>query len=316
MAQSAVLDTLLVLILLLLIPLGFRRGGLREVCSAAGLLLGLLIANEWAARWGTWIAERTGIWEDGSQFVVAVALMTAVTIVVGYGAGAAFSYRPGPGGRMYGALIALLIGAVFLGAIINFVARFLSDGSYPAVVQDGYLARALSIGLDWVLLAVGLIVVLATLFGMIVRERDTDGYEIPTAHATPVDDQMTMAHRPAIVRESPPDKIEPVPSTQPPLREATAAVTVKEVRHWEDPAPAKASDLAAGWHRTWPGGTKGSSLRARSESSSNRRSVPDPQPPDQQTTGSHDARIIREWLADDQSDAFQGPQARPRDADE
>jgi len=312
MVQAVVLDALLLLILLLLIPLGFYRGGLREVCSAAGLLLGLLIANEWAARWGAWISDLAEVREDVSQFVVAVAILTLVTTIVGYGAGAAFSYRPGPGGRMYGGLISLLIGAVFLGSVMNFVARFLSDSQYPALIQEGYLTRALSIGLDWVLLIVGMAVVLSTLFGMIVRERDYDDFEIPVAYQTPVD----VSPRPSVPRELPPDKIEPVVTREIPVAEATAAVTIKEVRHWEEPAPPKTSDLASGWHRTWPGSNKGIRASEKSAVQASRRGVPRDQPPDQQTTGSHDARIIRDWLADDQDEASKSSGIRPLDADE
>ena len=316
MVQPVILDVLLLLILLLLVPLGFYRGGLREVCSAAGLLLGLLIANEWAARWGGWIAGLTKYREDVCQFVTAVAVLTLVTAVVGYGAGAAFSYRPGPGGRMYGGLISLLIGAVFLGSVMNLVARFLTDGAHPAVIEDGYLARALTIGLDWVLLIVGMAVVLATLFGMIVRERNTDEYEIPVQYQSPVEVQPTRSQRSPVAPAVTSDKIEPVVKSEIPAARATSAVTVKEIRHWEEPAPPKTSDLASGWQRTWPRSTKGDSLRTRSETGSTRRGEPPAQSSDQQTTGSHDARIIREWLAADQDEQSRDTSIRRSDVDE
>lgn len=316
MVQSVVLDALLLLILILLIPLGFYRGGLREVCSAAGLLLGLLIADEWAERWGSWIATQVDVRTDICQFVVAVAVLTGVTSVVGYGAGAGFSYRPGPGGRMYGGLVSLLIGAVFLGSVINFVSRFLTDGSYPALIENAYLARALSIGLDWVLLGVGLVVALATVFGMIVRERDANEYEIPVAYQEPPTAPTGPVPRQSVVRELTPDKIEPVAPPTIPVKERTAAVTVKEVRHWEEPAPPKPSELATSWHRTWPGGTKGSSLRARTESRTPRAAVPKKSPSDEQTTGAYDARLIRDWLADDLNGPAHGSKRSPSDTDE
>lgn len=313
MVQPIVLDVLLLLIMLFLIPLGFYRGGLREVCSAAGLLLGLLVANEWAARWGTWIASRIGAREDVSRFVVAVAVLTFVTIIVGYGAGAAFSYRPGPGGRMYGGLISLLIGAVFLGSVMNFVSRFLSDGDYPAVIEDGYLTRALSIGLDWVLLLVGLAVVLATLFGMIVRERDTGDHGVPTVYQVPPD---VVASAPPW-HAAPPDKLEPpVPAQEGLATQPTSAVTIKEVRHWEDTGPPPGRDRNGEWHRTWPGRVKGNSIRSRSDRLPSRRSTPILPPEDQQTTGSQDARVIQDWLSEDRDDAPANGTVRPANADE
>lgn len=316
MMQPIVLDALLLLILLLLIPIGFYRGGLREVCSAAGLLLGLLIANEWAARWGAWIAELTGFREDVCQFVVAVATLTLVTAIVGYGAGTAFSYGPGPGGRMYGGLISLLSGAVFLGSVINFVSRFLSAGDYPKLIEDGYLARMLSTGLDWILLVVGLAVVLATLFGMIVRERDSDEYEIPVAYQYPAEVPAASVPRPSVAREPQLDKVEPPRTPVPSIGESTAAITIKEVRHWEEAAPPRTNDLASGWHRTWPVSSKGNPFRTRSEVPSTRRVERDEQPSDQQTTGSHDAQIIRDWLGEDRDDSTREPRIRAKDVDE
>lgn len=316
MVQPVVLDVLLLLILLLLIPLGFYRGGLREVCSAAGLLLALLIANEWAARWGSWTADRTGIRDDVSQFVIAVGTLTFITAVVGYGAGTAFAYRPGPGGRMYGGLISLLIGAVFLGSVMNFVARFLSDGEYPELIRGGYLTRALSIGLDWVLLLVGMAVVLATLFGMIVRERDAEEYESPVVYQSPGDVAPVPTPPPSVARQVSPDMLEPTTPPAMPVARTTAAVKIKEVRHWEDPAPSQTSDPASGWHRTWPGSSRGNSIRSRSEPRSSPTARPRSQPADQQTTGSQDARIIREWLADDSQEPVPGSVRRPSVEDE
>jgi uncharacterized membrane protein required for colicin V production len=303
MVESVVLDALLLLILMLLLPLGFFRGGMREVCSAAGLLLGLLIADAWAERWGNWIATQIGVRASTSQFIVAVAVLTVVTAIVGYGAGAGFSYRPGPGGRMYGGLISLLTGALFLGAVINFVSRFLTDGDYPTVIENAYLARILSVGFDWVLLGVGLVVVLATIFGMIVRERDADEYEIQVPYQVPAPAIAGPIAQHTLVREATPDKIEPIAPATVPLKERTAAVTVKQVRHWEEPAPPKPSDLATDWHRTWPGGTRGSSLRARTESKGPPRRSESIRPPDEQSSGAHDARIIRDWLANDENSA-------------
>ena len=316
MVQSIVLDGLLLLILMLLLPLGFFRGGMREVCSAAGLLLALLIADEWADRWGRWIADRVDVRSGIAQFVVAVAVLTIVTAVVGYGAGAGFSYRPGPGGRIYGGLIALLIGALFLGSVMNFVSRFLTDGTHPAVIEDAYLARALSVGIDWVLLGVGLIVVLATILGMIVRERDADEHELRVPYQVQVPPPSGPVRRQGAARQVTLDKVEPVASVDVPVHERTAAVTVKQVRHWEEPPPPNPSDLASNWHRTWPGGTRGSSLRARTESKPPPRPMEGSGRPDDQSSGSRDARVIREWLADDERNKPSGSERNRLELDE
>ncbi|HEU0165457.1 MAG TPA: CvpA family protein, partial [Thermomicrobiales bacterium] len=120
MLQSLILDALIVLILLLLAALGAYRGGLREMCTAAGLLLGVAIVPEWATTWGNWVADKGDINHDAAHFMVAVGTLVAATMICGYGAGAAFAYRPGPGGRMYGAILGLMVGVVFIGYVVNY----------------------------------------------------------------------------------------------------------------------------------------------------------------------------------------------------
>src|SRR5690625_2441264 len=107
MLPSILLDVLLVVILLMMVPLGFLRGGLREVCTSAGLLFGILVANAWAGTWGTWFSNRLDVKQGAAQFIAGIVIVVLAGAVMGYGGSAAFSYRPGPGGRMYGAYIAL-----------------------------------------------------------------------------------------------------------------------------------------------------------------------------------------------------------------
>src|SRR5680860_930895 len=146
MLETLALDSLLILILLLLIPIGMYRGGLREVCSAAGVLLGLLVALQWSDRWGGWLAGSTGIDDGVARFAVAVSTIVVFGGLLGYGATSSFANSPGPGSRVFGGLIALASGVVFLGAVIQFVATYLYDGVYPDIIREGYVSRALSIG--------------------------------------------------------------------------------------------------------------------------------------------------------------------------
>ncbi len=297
MVESLALDSLLILILLLLVPIGFYRGGLREVCSAAGVLLGLLVAQQWSARWGAWVADVTGIDEGISRFMVAVATLILFAALIGYGAASAFTASPSPGGRLYGGLIALAYGVLFLGALIQFVATYLYDGVYPDMIRRALVSRALSVGFEWVLLAVSATVLVSIVLGMIVRERETDEIliEIPR-------DAPGAARRPAPVPAMAPEPVNLDPARSDagdaePLAE-TAIVKIREVRHWEEATPPTMRDLQSGWSRTWPSSvTKDTNSPPARPGAVPRRVRPaSSERPANQTSGED---VIRDWLADD-----------------
>lgn len=299
MLEALALDSLLILILLLLIPIGLYRGGLREVCSAAGVLLGLIVAQQWADRWGRWVAETTGIDSGISRFMVAVAVLVLFAGLIGYAAASAFAYAPGPGGRLYGGLIALVTGVLFLGALIQFVATYLYDGVYPDLVRRGYVARALSVGFDWVLLAVAAIVLLATILGMIVRERETDEMLIEAPH-----ESMATVRRPAVVPAMAPEPVTLDPARPEPGKEepvtSTATVKIREVRHWEEPTPPTMQDLQSGWSRTWPGSVTADTQRPGPRPGSGVKR-PRPAASTRPTSQTSEEAVIRDWLAEDRN---------------
>lgn len=254
MVSSIALDALLMIILLMMIPLGFLRGGLREVCTSAGLLFGILLAGEWSDRWGRGLAGRLDIAEGSAQFLVAILIVVITGGLIGYGSSAAFSYRPGPGGRMYGAYIALFNGVVFAGFLINAVVDKVYDGKLPGVIDNGFVARALSTGFGWVLLVCAVGVLFATLFGMFVRERSGDDAGFPAASYGP--------HQPAFRPAPQSTTNDAAPSThgeptgQEPAEHPSAPVRIREVRHWEESAEQQAESpqpgYTGGWRQTWP----------------------------------------------------------------
>lgn len=252
MLAAIVLDVLLVVILLTMIPLGFLRGGLREVCTSAGLLLGILIASNWSGRWGSAMSGQAAVSEGVARFLVAIALVVVSTALVGYGGSAAFAYRPGPGGRMYGAFLALLNGIVFVGFLINVVVAHVYDGQLPNAVQEGYVSRALSVGFEWVLLVGAVAVLIATVFGMFVRERSDEGAIYPPAaygSAVPENRQLTQRTT-AIPLDPPIPEVGNADADPRPSR----PVRIREVRHWEDQPeePKPQRDYGGGWRQTWP----------------------------------------------------------------
>ncbi|HYI24146.1 MAG TPA: CvpA family protein [Thermomicrobiales bacterium] len=289
MIESLALDAFLVLIILLLVPIGMYRGGLREVCSAAGLMLAYMVAVAWSDRWGTWLANRVDIDDGVARFSIAVLVLVVVTGLVGYGAAAAFSYHPGPGGRLYGGLIALFSALLFLAAMIQFVREDLHDGELPALIRNSYLGRTLATGFDNVLLAVTLGAMVATVFGMLVRERSTDDL-VPVQAAPPVPVRRPVP-APALAAE--PDRIDPVPSSL--AEEPTATLRIREVRHWEDQAPPTEADLRSGWTETWPANDRATPISGRGRTAQTRAGTPPPrQGPER------DEDVLRTWLEEEQ----------------
>lgn len=304
MMQPLLLDALLILVIVLLLPIGVHRGGLREGCTAAGLLLGMHLVNEWAVTWGAWLADTTGIVPNVMTFLVAVLVLLLTTAFVGYGATAAFASSPGAGGRMYGAILACLIGAVFLGSLITYVDRYLYAGETPRIVSEGYVSRALSIGIGWVLLFAALVIVLTTLFGMIVRERDADEFVMPIARAPVAAPSARITEIPLATDA---EKIEP-PGLDP--RKAasedvqrTAPIKIREVRHWEEQQSTDARPTGSRWNQTWPQSGPSAGQRAQREGSP-RRPVRRPAigtsgPSEPKTEDEDDAAVLRDWLAED-----------------
>lgn len=296
MLPSILLDVLLVIILLMMVPLGFLRGGLREVCTSAGLLFGMLLANEWANSWGTWFAGRLDLEPGAAQFVVGITIVVLAGALMGYGGSAAFSYRPGPGGRMYGAYIALFNGIVFAGYLINLVVSRVYDGSAPDIIANGYVARALSAGFGWVLLICALGVFGGTLFGMFVRERPDDAYPYAYTPQPSVAQPRPVSDVPAVT----PDHAEDADDVP------RAPVRIREVRHWEEtqaPAPQQ-HGYGSGWRQTWPdprgqGPAPPWEQRAAPRNPSPTRGAGEPG--QREETPSSPRDVLRDWMADEGS---------------
>ncbi len=299
MLETLALDSLLILILLLLIPIGLYRGGFREVCSAAGVLLGLLVAQQWAERWGQWVADTSGIDDGVSRFMVAVAVLVLFGGSIGYAAASAFTYSPSPGGRLFGGLLALATGVLFLGALIQFVATYLYDGVYPDLIRRGFVSRALSIGFDWVLLGVSATVLLAIVLGMIVRERETDDLVIDVPR-----EPAATIRRPAVVPAMAPEPVNLDPARSEPgaaaHTEGTATVRIKEVRHWEEATPPTMHDLQSGWSRTWPSSVT-PDMKGPPPRSAARSRIQRPAGPARPAAQTAEEAVIRDWLAEDQN---------------
>lgn len=251
MIESIVLDILLVLIVLLLMAIGAYRGGLREAFSAGGLLLGVLLANEWLDTWGGWFARNTNLSDGGARFLVAVTVMTAVTIAVGYGVGSTFNYHPGPGGRLFGMVLGFGIALVAMSYVITWLRLYLFDGDGPDVVTSTFLARFLDGDAGVVLLLVSIATLGSALIGSIVRERDDAGSEVGQARSMPV---PTPRRHLRDQRPDFPEKVEPITNRP---TDRTAPIRVREAQQWQDRSGGMPLGKDRLWSNTWPSDSPG-----------------------------------------------------------
>lgn len=241
---ALVLDFLLVIVFLMMIPIGFYRGGLRELCVSGALMLGILMAGEWADRWATLYERMFGMGTSSATFLMGVTIAFGITAVIGYGGSSVLAYQPGPGGRLYGAYLALFNAMVVAGFLINLYVALIVPASDTESITTGIVARTLSENFGWVLLVATLGVGVATLFGMFVRERTP---ELPS-WAPP---QQTLYQTPGPTRPYRTDDDDQKPKAESPVR-------IREVTNWKDdeesarPDPSK---YGSGWRQTWPDAT-------------------------------------------------------------
>jgi uncharacterized membrane protein required for colicin V production len=248
MLESAFLDILLLLIVLLMTSIGAYRGGLREAFSAAGVVLGVLLATEWAPTWGGWVTRNTSLTEAGAEFTIGVALLLLATVLVGYGVGTSFNYHPGPGGRMYGAVLGAASAIVAIAYVLTWLRDTLFSGDEPDVLRETWVARWLDGGAGTVLLIVSGALLAATLFGSFVRERDDEAMDAGQQEFA------ASSRRPnPVLGPSAPDKVEPAAG----VTQVSVPVQVRPQRQWDDRAGEMPSRAGRQWSNTWPSDAPG-----------------------------------------------------------
>lgn len=284
---SLVLDFLLLIIYLMMIPIGFYRGGLREMCVSGGLLLGILMSQSWGERWAGLFERLFGMSEGGASFLMNIVITFGITALIGYGGSASFAYKPGPGGRLYGAYLALFNAMIATGFLINSYSSYIVPADTVETVTDGIISRTLSDSFGSVLLVATIGVGFATIFGMFVRERvdDAPAWTAPTPslYQNPVDT------RPYRVAES---------ESEPDANAASEPVRILEVQSWEETAEKIRPDptrYGSGWRQTWPDATP-----AQKRTTPNTAKVT---PPDSKNARSNEStaskNVLADWMKDE-----------------
>lgn len=281
---SLVLDFLLLIIFLMMVPIGFYRGGLREMCVSGGLMLGILMSQSWGERWASIFERIFGMSEGGASFLMSVVITFSITGLIGYGGSAAFAYRPGPGGRLYGAYLALFNAMIATGYLINIYSAYIVPAGNVEPVTSGIISRTLSDGFGGVLLVATIGVGLATIFGMFVRERTDDS----TAWQPPATSlyQQPSDTKPYRVAESEPD-----------VQAPADPVRILEVKEWEDSEESSRPDpttYGSGWRQTWPDATPAQQRSARNMSRRTRTE----EKPARPSESSSSKNVLADWMKD------------------
>jgi hypothetical protein len=104
------------------------------------------------------------------------------------------------------------------------------------------------VGFEWILLLGTVGILLATLFGMFVRERG-NGEEIVMGPSA--EDLYHVRYEPSRPQVRPLNDPE---ETQVAQEVPAKPVRIREVRHWEDDVPERVPDnrYGSGWRQTWP----------------------------------------------------------------
>lgn len=276
-----VLDFLLIIIFLMMVPIGFYRGGVRELCVSAALMLGILMAGEWSTDWASLYERMFGMDENPAIFLMAITITFIITALIGYGGSSVMSYQAGPGGRLYGAYLALFNALVVAGFLINLYVAYIGPESESIVT--GVVARTLSQGFGAVLLVASIGVAIATVFGMFVRERSPElpGWQPP---------QQSL--------------YQPAPPTRPYRTEdddqkssAGSPVRIREVTNWKEEAESARPDptkYGSGWRQTWPESTPAQQRNTRRVSAAPRNDS------GASKSDSNDAskNVLADWMKD------------------
>jgi uncharacterized membrane protein required for colicin V production len=170
MATWILFDALLVCMLLLIVPIGFWRGGIREALVGGSVLAGALLANTFAESWGAKASDLLGVGPSTGRILIAQLLLWGTTVILGYGGGAVV--RMGAATlltRLSGAILSLFNGLLLISFSLSFINQFATSIGSPSSFREAYVARVLAGGsLEIVFLAV-LLVALGVIAGLVAR---------------------------------------------------------------------------------------------------------------------------------------------------
>ncbi len=255
MSIYLVLDVLLILLVLLLTPIGFWRGPVKELFVTLGILFGVLLSDYWARPWGNDLADMTTLTSGSGAFLVAMIFLITSTFILGYGLGATLApARHTTLTRALGAGVAALNGALILSFALQYIRLFLLSDINEASLNKSVVTRTLLNDIGWILLAAAIVAVPVIIYALVTGYRayalDPAEQRGPVVASRPAPPRVRPATREASLPprvpatagpEHPGYKPEPAPGAAPATRE-TRPLVVTESLHTAEPAPEE--DLA------------------------------------------------------------------------
>ena len=250
MSIYLVLDILLILLILLLTPIGFWRGPVKELFVTLGILFGVLMSDYWARPWGNDLAGLTTLTSGSGAFLVAMIFLITSTFILGYGLGATLApARHTTATRVLGAGVAALNGALILSFTLQYIRLFLLSDANEASLNRSIVTRVLLNDIGWILLAAAIIAVPIIIYALATGYRayalDSAGQRVAPApvapfvptqpsHAAARDASLPPRVPPTAGPEHPGYKAEPTPVARPATR-ATRPLVVTEPVHTSVP---------------------------------------------------------------------------------
>ena len=175
MTWNLTLDILLVVLVLLFAPIGYMRGPVKELLVTLGVVFGALAVEFWARPWGRDLDFYFDTGDDPGAFIVAMSFLMATTFIGGYGLGLliapwTFSIR----GRLAGALISAVNGALLVSFSLQYVRLFLLSDANEDALEQSYSVSILMNEVGWIMLGALALTPIAIIYGLVTRRRAYD----------------------------------------------------------------------------------------------------------------------------------------------
>ena len=135
------LDIVIAVALIIPIFTGLRQGLIKAALSLAGLIVGVVLASNYYQELG---GVLTFISDENIANIVAFIIILVVVMIIAFVLAAVLKYTAkavllGWVDRLGGAIFGLFMGAIFMGALLSILVKFLGEGLLTESVLAGFL---------------------------------------------------------------------------------------------------------------------------------------------------------------------------------
>lgn len=135
------LDIVLIVVLALFILSGLIQGFIRTALALAGLIVGIFLAGRYYVAFGNWLPiANTNIANIVAFAIIFIAVMVAAVLLAFFLRKIISLIMLGWADKLLGALFGLVLGALFCGAVLTLLTRFLT---IEATVGGSWIATML-----------------------------------------------------------------------------------------------------------------------------------------------------------------------------